>query len=379
MEALASSTVPAVQLSGVTKRYGATTAVDQIDLTLAEGEFLTLLGPSGSGKSTVLSLIAGFAEPTEGDIFLGGTRVNDLPAYRRDIAMMFQSYALFPNMTVFDNVRFPLRVRGIRGPSARERVMAALAMVNLIGFEQRWPHELSGGQQQRVSLARALVHRPKVLLLDEPLAALDKRLRDQMQLEIRRIHRESGITTICVTHDQQEAMVMSDRIAVMEGGQIRQIGDGADVYDRPVSRFVAGFVGDTNFFTAAVEGRDSVGTVARVGDRMAVRFRPGAASSTSAGEKVELGLRPGRILLSSEAPGPIGSTNQVEAIVEDSVFLGDFVVYRLDLGGGWTITANVHRRARTSAFPVGDRIWAAWTEDDLVPLGHAKEIGHEVA
>ncbi|MEN2981605.1 MAG: ABC transporter ATP-binding protein [Thermus sp.] len=234
---------PVVELLGVSKRYGRTLAVDGVSFTLQEGEFFTLLGPSGCGKTTTLRLVAGFEDPDRGEVRLGGERVNGLPPERRPIGMVFQNYALFPHMTVFGNVAFPLRLRGLGERQVRLRVGELLEMVHLVGLEGRYPKELSGGQQQRVALARALAREPKVLLLDEPLSALDARIREELRGELKRLQREVGLTALYVTHDQEEALALSHRIAVMREGRVEQIGTPQEIYEAPASPFVARFVG----------------------------------------------------------------------------------------------------------------------------------------
>jgi putative spermidine/putrescine transport system ATP-binding protein len=245
----------AVRLAGVRKRFDEVTAVDGIDLDVAEGEFFSMLGPSGSGKTTCLRLIAGFEAPTDGRVFLGGQDVTDLPPYDRDVNTVFQDYALFPHMTVQENVEYGLKVRKVPVPRRRERATEALSMVRLSGFGRRKPSQLSGGQRQRVALARALVNRPKVLLLDEPLGALDLKLRQAMQIELKEIQRRVGLTFVYVTHDQEEALTMSDRLAVFNAGCVEQVGTPAEVYERPSTGFVAGFVGTSNVLTGDVARR----------------------------------------------------------------------------------------------------------------------------
>jgi putative spermidine/putrescine transport system ATP-binding protein len=256
------SGVAAVSLRGLRKRFGTVDAVAGVDLDIADGEFFAVLGPSGSGKTTILRIVAGFEQPTAGTVLLGGRDVTGVAPFDRDVNTVFQDYALFPHMTVAQNVGYGLRVKGIRKAPRQRRVDDALAMIRLDGFGDRKPGQLSGGQRQRVALARALVNRPRVLLLDEPLGALDLKLRQDMQTELKRIQREVGITFVCVTHDQEEALTMSDRIAVMNDGRIEQVGTPADVYERPNSAFVAGFVGTANLLTDAaaqsVLGREGV-------------------------------------------------------------------------------------------------------------------------
>ncbi|HEY0869454.1 MAG TPA: ABC transporter ATP-binding protein, partial [Acidothermaceae bacterium] len=257
--------LPAIRLRGLRKVFGSVVAVDHVDLDVSDGEFLTLLGPSGSGKTTVLRMIAGFELPTAGRVELGGVDVTNRPPFDRDVNTVFQDYALFPHMSVQDNVEYGLRVRGVDRAQRRRRAGEALESVRLSGYGERRPSELSGGQRQRVALARALVNKPKVLLLDEPLGALDLKLREQMQVELKGIQREVGITFVFVTHDQQEALTMSDRIAVFHAGRLEQVGPPAEVYERPQTEFVAGFVGTSNLLRGeaaqAVLGRDGVWSV----------------------------------------------------------------------------------------------------------------------
>src|SRR5215210_3068706 len=247
----------AVRLSGVTKRFGEFAAVDDVSLDIYEGEFFSLLGPSGCGKTTTLRMIAGFEEPTAGEISVAGQQVQGVPPYKRPVNTVFQSYAIFPHLNVFDNVAFGLKRAGVKGDELRRRVAEACEMVQLSGFEKRKPTALSGGQQQRVALARALVNRPKVLLLDEPLGALDLKLRKEMQLELKSLQHEVGITFVYVTHDQEEALTMSDRIAVMNEGKVQQVADPTTLYELPRSSFVANFIGQTNVFSGTVESVDA--------------------------------------------------------------------------------------------------------------------------
>src|SRR5580658_6506385 len=244
----------AVFLSGLEKRYGSVGAVCGVSLDIRSGEFLTLLGPSGSGKTTTLMMIAGFETPTGGDIAIDGTSVVAMPPYRRNIGMVFQNYALFPHLTVADNIGFPLKQRGVGKAERAKLVGEALELVHLPGYGERYPRQLSGGQQQRVAFARAIVFKPRLLLMDEPLGALDKQLRENLQLEMRRLHADLGITFIYVTHDQEEALIMSDRIAVMNEGRIVQLGKPEQLYDRPCDQFVASFIGESNFFPCVVLG-----------------------------------------------------------------------------------------------------------------------------
>ena len=267
-----------VRLEGIAKRFGATRAVDGVTLVVAPGEFITLLGPSGCGKTTTLRIVAGLEEPTSGRVWIGEEDVTDLPPHARDVSMVFQSYALFPHLTVFENVAYGLRVTRRPESDVRRGVKEALALTGMEGLEDRPPAALSGGQQQRVALARALVLGPKVLLFDEPLSNLDAKLRKRMRQEIRSLQKRTGITALYVTHDQAEALAVSDRIAVMVGGRIEQLGPAAEIYTRPATRFVADFIGEANFLAVRVEGRDAAGLRVRVGSITMVVADAGAAS-----------------------------------------------------------------------------------------------------
>src|SRR5262245_62033942 len=280
----------AVRLLGASKRFGKVVALDDATLSIRRGELMTLLGPSGCGKTTLLSLVAGFLVVDDGEIEIDGKRVNEIPTYKREIGLMFQNYALFPHMSIADNVGYGLRMRGIAKPDLKRRVAEALSLVRLTGVEDRRPHQLSGGQQQRVALARALVVSPKVLLLDEPFSALDRNLRASMQIEIKEIQRQLGVTTIFVTHDQSEALSMSDRIAVMFEGCIRQVGSPDEIYRRPADRFVASFVGDVNVLRGRLDRLDGQAIVTLGAARMSVAREP--LARVRSGDGVDLFVRP---------------------------------------------------------------------------------------
>jgi spermidine/putrescine ABC transporter ATP-binding subunit len=302
---------PVVELRGCTREYGALRAVDALDLAVPEGEFLSLLGPSGCGKTTTLNLIAGFVEPTAGRILIDGEDVTGRPPHLRGLGVVFQSYALFPHLTVFENVAFGLRERRVPAGAIAQRVREALALVHLEGRERQRPAQLSGGMQQRVALARALVYRPRVLLLDEPLAALDKRLREEMRDELRAIQRAVGITTVFVTHDQAEALGLSDRIAVMRAGRIEQLGAPREIYERPATRFVADFIGASTVLRGRAVAAD------RVEVAPGAILQLAAARALVAGAEVDLAIRPERVRL---APAP--GANVVEARIEGLVYQG---------------------------------------------------------
>ena len=310
-------TEPFLSIRGIRKVYGSVTAVKNVTMDIAEGEFMTFLGPSGSGKSTTLYILAGFQDPTEGDILLKGRSLLSTPSHKRNIGMVFQRYTLFPHLSVGENVAFPLRIR--RRPQAEiaERVKAALRLVRLEGFEDRMPANMSGGQQQRVALARALVYNPPVLLMDEPLSALDKKLREEIQYEIRRIHQETGVTILYVTHDQEEALRLSDRIAVFNQGEIDQIGTGPELYAAPATRFVAGFIGDSNFIDADVVSSDGRHAKLSLPGGTVIEGVPLHGAIAGSG-KAALLLRPERMNLHrSENPTSLGGT------VRDITFLGN--------------------------------------------------------
>jgi putative spermidine/putrescine transport system ATP-binding protein len=315
---------PHIRFERVSKSFGTLRVIDDLSLDIAAGEFVSLLGPSGSGKTTLLMMLAGFEQVTSGAIWIDGGRVDQLPPHRRDMGVVFQNYALFPHMTVADNIAFPLEMRRVGKAETEERVSRALDMVQLSGMRERRPHQLSGGQQQRVALARALVFEPSVVLMDEPLGALDKQLREQMQLDIRALHKRLGLTIAFVTHDQSEALTMSDRVAVFSRGRIEQIGTPREVYDRPATRFVAEFIGETNLVQGTVESHEGPVAVVRL-DKGSGVIRV-VADSAAAG-RVLVSVRPERITLTS---GAAAGDNAWPTTVLDSVYQGDHV--RVQLG-----------------------------------------------
>ncbi len=331
-------------------------ATERVDLTVAEGEFLTFLGPSGSGKSTTLYILAGFEDPTSGDIRLKGRSLIPVPPHRRNIGMVFQRYTLFPHLSVGENVAFPLRVRKLPDADVTRRVRAALDLVRLSGMEDRMPAKMSGGQQQRVALARALVYEPPLLLMDEPLSALDKKLREEIQFEIRRIHQETGVTILYVTHDQEEAMRLSDRIAVFRAGRVEQVGTGAELYGNPASRFVAEFMGSSSFLTATVEAVEAGGAALRLagGERLAGVALHGTAT---AGASVKLLLRPERLTLTRL---PAGGVASLPVAVADVTFLGN----ETDVRGRTAWGEDVFVR-----LPYGDPLAGSVRPGETVHLG----------
>lgn len=348
-------------LQKVSKHYGDFRAVDGVDLEVREGEFVTFLGPSGSGKTTILQIVAGFTKPTSGKVLIDGKPVT-APPHKRDIGMVFQNYALFPHMTASDNVGYPLKVRRESKIERRQRVAEALDMVGLTDNGDQYPNQLSGGQQQRVALARALVFRPRIVLLDEPLGALDRNLREHLQLEIKRIHNELGITMVYVTHDQEEALVMSDRIAVFDQGGIQQIGTAEEIYERPASLFVADFIGESNIFEGSLED-DGTRLIAS-GE---FRFKIPANASPRLGDgPVALVVRPERLRVLGPEARPGTDENAVEAVVEDEIYLGNERRYTLVTAGGNRLVGRHQVGLSGDAPPVGTKVLAAWRVEDSI-------------
>ncbi len=348
----------ALSLTAVSKRYGDVVAVDRVSVDVAGGEFLTLLGPSGSGKTTTLQIVAGFVRPDRGTVVLDGRDLTGVPPHRRNIGMVFQNYALFPHMTVADNVAFPLESRRLPRAEVRRRVGEALETVRLGGLAARMPRQLSGGQQQRVALARAIVFRPPILLMDEPLGALDKKLRERLQLEIMEISRGLGVTVIYVTHDQEEALFMSHRIAVYHGGRIEQLGTPDELYERPVSAFVAGFVGDSNMFTGRVD--DGVGEPVLMDGRWPIRLGT-RRSGLQAGARMTVVVRPERLRVN--APGAsVGAARAVTIAgrVREAIYLGSVRKYVIDLEGDRRVTARVQTSDATGDLAAGASVEVSW-------------------
>jgi spermidine/putrescine transport system ATP-binding protein len=352
-----------VRLVDVAKRFGDTLAVDHINLEVEDGEFFSLLGPSGCGKTTTLRMIGGFEEPSSGLIELQGQDVTWLPPYRRNVNTVFQSYALFPHLSIFENVAFGLRRRGTKSSEVKSRVHEMLELVELPGFESRKPNQISGGQAQRVALARALINRPAVLLLDEPLGALDLKLRRQMQVELKRIQQDVGITFIYVTHDQEEAMTMSDRIAVMNMGRYEQLDAPESLYERPTTRFVAGFLGISNLLPGSVIGTDGDYASVKLADDTVVR----APSSLVDGHAhVSVGVRPEKIRLREVDQETPSGHNELIGIVRDASYLGVSTQYQIQARDGALVTVyeqNVERANRSELWSQGEQVRLTWSPD----------------
>jgi putative spermidine/putrescine transport system ATP-binding protein len=338
-----------VRLLGVRKAFGEVVAVDGVDVEVREGEFFTMLGPSGSGKTTCLRMIAGFERPDAGRIELGGSDVTGLPPNERDVNTVFQDYALFPHMSVGQNVEYGLKVKKVAPGERHKRVTDVLELVRLAGFEKRRPAQLSGGQRQRVALARALVNRPRVLLLDEPLGALDLKLRQQLQVELKRIQEEVGITFIYVTHDQDEALTMSDRIAVMDHGRVLQVGAPNEIYDEPESQFVAGFVGVSNLLELEVEAVESGIAKLRLGplDDVSAAISPQAAAGLRPGQIATVTIRPERIAITDGEAAAAELDCRASGTIRDSLYAGPITRFVVELDGGGELMV-VRQNARTS-------------------------------
>jgi putative spermidine/putrescine transport system ATP-binding protein len=356
---------PLLELRRLRKTYGTQTAVDDVSLALHPGEFLSLLGPSGSGKTTTLGMIAGLIEPSGGEIMLQSRPIKPLPPYRRNIGVVFQNYALFPHMTVAANIAFPLEMRRLPRAEIGQLVAKVLSLVDLAGYEARLPAQLSGGQQQRVALARAVVFEPPLLLMDEPLGALDKKLREQMQLEIKHLHQRVGISVVYVTHDQDEALTMSDRIAVFNRGRIEQIGTPTEVYDRPVTRFVADFVGETNLLPGVAT--ELAGGYCRItGAPTPLRARP--APDIVAGRPVVVAVRPERTRLGPAGSASSGVENRLDATVVELIYLGRSRKYVVEAGGLRMTAAQQIEGGNAIPFAPGDRVSVSWDADDATAV-----------
>jgi putative spermidine/putrescine transport system ATP-binding protein len=345
-----------IAVRGAVKRYGQFHAVDRISLNVEPGEFITLLGPSGSGKTTLLNLLAGFQSPDAGEILVDGKPVHNVPTHKRGFGMVFQSYALFPNMTVTQNVAFPLRMAGVDRPTTERRVAETLEIMRLSEHARKSPSQMSGGQQQRVAIARAIVMRPKVVLMDEPLSALDRRLRESIQIEIRDLHQTIGSTILFVTHDQGEALTMSDRIAVLDAGKIVQVGRPLEIYRHPINRFVASFVGESNLIEAEI--------VQKRGSTMTLKNRAGYVFNAESRDAIDVGratvlVRPERIAVSNEA-----TANSVPVTVTSAIFLGEILRIEACMEGGETLLIRCTDTADRPLPTLGDRLHVSWGAED---------------
>jgi spermidine/putrescine transport system ATP-binding protein len=356
----------AIGVVDVSKRFGGVSAVEDVSLEIGDGEFFSLLGPSGCGKTTTLRMIAGFERPDAGRIVLQGDDVTDVPANRRPVNMVFQQYALFPHMSVYDNVAFGLKVKRVPRAEHGERVREMLRVVSLEGLDRRRARQLSGGQQQRVALARALVNRPAALLLDEPLGALDVKLRRQMQLELKRIQNDLGTTFVYVTHDQEEALAMSDRIAVMNGGHVEQIGTPREIYERPHTSFVADFIGSLNALDLRIDELVGVNAVMRLGEaeRLVVPVGPGHR----AGESVRVAVRPERVQIEPVGSPLLNGGSRLEGTIAEIVFLGMYTQFHVDTQAGRLVS---HRLADESlrGLEGGSRVALSWDVEQASVLG----------
>ena len=357
---------PLVRFDAVSKRFGGVTAVDRLTLDIHASEFFALLGPSGCGKTTLLRMLAGFGQPDEGRILLDGEDISNMPPYERPVNMMFQSYALFPHLTVSGNIAFGLKQEGMARADIRRRVEELLSLVRLDEHGKRYPHQLSGGQRQRVALARSLAKRPKVLLLDEPMAALDKKLREDTQFELTRLQEQLGTTFIIVTHDQEEAMTVADRIAVMNRGRLMQVAPPSEIYERPNSCWVADFIGDVNLLEGLVQAADASAVVITDGSGQRFRFSP--SDGVSSGMKVSIAIRPEKLSIAASQPG--AQENCLSGTVSDIAYRGNALLYRVRASSGAEFKVSVMNTRRLAGMPVGkgDQVWLTFAPEAGVVL-----------
>ncbi|MBV8402724.1 MAG: ABC transporter ATP-binding protein [Gammaproteobacteria bacterium] len=358
-----------VRISHVTKKFGDFVAVDDVSLDIRRGEIFCLLGGSGSGKTTLLRLLAGFERPTAGSIYIDGVDMGAIPPYERPVNMMFQSYALFPHMSVEKNVAFGLEQEGVERASVRRQVGEILDIVKMAGLGARKPHQLSGGQRQRVALARALVKRPKLLLLDEPLAALDKKLREHTQFELLNIQQRLGVTFIVVTHDQEEAMTLGQRLGVMNRGRIAQVGTPSDIYESPATRFVADFIGSVNMFEGHVREERAAGLRLEVGELGCV-VRAERAVSCASGATVWAAIRPEKINISRQPPPAGAAENAVAGTVREIAYMGDMSIYLVQIASGKMLRVTLPNTARGGERPIAreESVWLSWHGSSPVVL-----------
>ena len=349
-----------LRIERLCKQYGSSVVVDDVNLHIEAGEFVSLLGPSGSGKTTTLMMVAGFETPSSGAIILGNRPITGLPVHRRNIGVVFQSYALFPHLSVFENVAFALKMRGVSGAELERGVADAMDQVQLSGFERRMPHELSGGQQQRVALARALVFSPGLVLMDEPLGALDKQLREHMQIELKRLQKSLGATMVFVTHDQSEALTMSDRIVVMNEGKIEQIGTPEEIYEAPRTRFVASFIGESNFLDAQIVRGTAHGAIL---DVAGLQIRAQIEGSAFPKRAVNLMIRPEKIIPLTSG---MAADNEFTGVVQEAIYWGNVVKYRIRLHASTPVflSVAVPRLASTPKFKVDEQVRIGWNASD---------------
>ena len=353
---------PLVEFRNVTKKFGSFTAVNDLSLSIYEREFFALLGPSGCGKTTLMRMVAGFSEPTDGEVWLAGENITHVPPYQRPVNMMFQSYALFPHMNIEQNIAFGLKQDKMAKSEIADRVGEMLTLTKMQDFAKRKPDQLSGGQKQRAALARSLAKQPKVLLLDEPLGALDRKLREETQFELMDLQERLGITFMIVTHDQEEAMTVADRIAVMEQGKLIQIATPRDIYERPGNRYVADFVGDINFIEGVV-GSTTKG-LTRIETDQGLMIECNCEETPEKGKSVWFAARPEKFNLSREKPADT-STNAIEGEVWDIAYLGDMSIYHIRTKSGKTLKVSQLNQSRTNETPITweERVWLSWTRD----------------